>query len=98
MKIKDNNLITVPKHEHQWYQQEIALGHDVWTSRTHKEFGKYKIGQIYQSEFGIRLKVIEVNREEFSTTHPNYQNLTPLQKQQLKQAKFYDHVKLRPIN
>lgn len=91
-------LITFPKKEHKHYKQALLAGKDVWTSRIDKELGRYKIGQIYQSEFGINLQVIEVIREKFSAKHPNYKNLTAYQKKQLYRAMFYDHVRLRPIS
>lgn len=91
-------IIIFPTKEHNQYKQALFAGKDVWTSRIGKELGRYKVGQIYQSEFGINLQVMEVNREKFSAKHPNYKNLTAYQKKQLYRAKIYDHVRLRPMN
>lgn len=92
------DIITFPKKEHNHYKQALLAGKDVWTSRINKELDCYKISQIYKSEFGINLQVMEVSREKFSSKHPNYKNLTTYQKKLLHQAMFYDHVRLRPIS
>ncbi|MAG10828.1 hypothetical protein CMI44_00750, partial [Candidatus Pacearchaeota archaeon] len=90
-------IIKFPKHEHKGYKKDIKEGKLLWTSRIGKEFNKYKVGEIYMSEFEIPLKIIKVNREEFSSKHPNYRNLTSAQKKQLKKAVFYDHIQLKPL-
>jgi hypothetical protein len=90
-------IIKFPKHEHKEYKEDIKKGKLIWTSRIDKEFNKYKIGEIYMSEFGIPLKVIKANKEKFSSKHPNYKNLTSTQKKKLKEAVFYDHIQLKPL-
>lgn len=92
-----NPRIKFPKHEHESYKKNLEKGKTVWTSRIDKEFNKYKVGEVYMSEFKIPLKVVKVNREKFSSKHPNYKNLTTTQQKQLKKAVFYDHIQLEPL-
>lgn len=101
----NNEVITFPRHEWDHYQTGLKTKTDVHTLRVFKEYKKYEVDQVYNTEWGWgQFKVIK--SEEFKTLneviekYPHYlYTTTKKQKEDIdvySQGKI-ERLTLRPV-
>ena len=67
-------FISFPKEEYKDYLERLNNNLVIYTTRVSAEVGKYKLGEIYSSNFGD-LKVISLKRYSNLKDHPFYDEL-----------------------
>jgi len=90
--ILESNIITFPKHEWDIYQDHLRNNQEISTLRIFKEFKKYKVGQIYNTEWGYgQFKVIKSeifnDLDQILQRYPYYNN-TMTNQQKLEVRKY----------
>ncbi len=77
-------FISFPKNEYEDYMARLRNNKVIYTTRVSSEVGKYKIGIVYQSDFG-NLKVVCLKHYEKLCHHPFYNELTQNQIREINQ-------------
>ena len=68
------NYINFPKSEYDDYLKRLTDNKVIYTTRVSSEVNKYKIGNIYKSDFG-NLKVVFLKHYSKLSNHPFYNEL-----------------------
>lgn len=75
-------FIDFPKCEYEAYLKRLNAGKVIYTTRVSSEVGKYSLGSIYSSPFGM-LKVVSLIHFKNLDSHPFLEELTPSQKEEI---------------
>jgi hypothetical protein len=89
--------MSFPVNEIQALQDRLCKRGFIGTTRVSDEFGKYKVGEIVDSDLGP-LKVYEVIRYKNGTKHPYYDELTHEQVNLLSNYNDFEYITLRQVN
>jgi len=96
--IQENNnieTITFPKDEWNSVKRRLNEGKKVHSIRVDKEYGKYKLGQIYKTEWGQLVKVIGIKRLKSINEYLYFNELTPEQSEYLKNKNKLEHITIK---
>jgi hypothetical protein len=90
------NCITFPKNE--WVNIRIRLNENkpIWTIRVDKEYGKYKVGDILETEWDDKIEIISVKKIDsgIKELEKEYQFFNELTKEMIKELKPYTSMEL----
>lgn len=91
-------MINFPKSEHKNLINRLNKNKPIYTTRVSKEKGKYKENEIYQSQWGDLLEIIDVKTFKDIKNHPFYNELTKPQIKVISNYDGFDLVKLRRVD
>lgn len=79
------DLMTFPKNEHYSIIERLNQGKICYTTRVFKELGKYKAGVEYNTPWNQTIIVIQIQKFNIIVDHPFYNELTPVQREEIYQ-------------
>ena len=91
------NIITFPKNEWIDIKKRLNDNNTVSTIRIHKEFGKYKKGTVYKTEWGDTIKILDVKKINNIKQYEFYKDLTQDMLNQIGNVNKLEVIKLRKI-
>jgi len=91
-------IITFPKAEYNSLTNRLAQGKPIMTTRVSLEKDKYKVGKVYRSDLGVKLKVVSVKSYNSINEHPYLGELTSTQKNAISKYGPYDFIVLRKVS
>lgn len=89
--------ITFPKDEHKTILKGLETKNYFYTIRVDKEYNKYHIGDILNSDIGVKLKVLDVKNIKDIKEYQFYEYLTPSMIEYLTQFKKLNVIKLEKL-
>ncbi|MCL1787380.1 MAG: hypothetical protein FWG38_05285 [Defluviitaleaceae bacterium] len=76
--------MSFPEHEHEAIQNYLnELGY-CYTTRTYKEVGKYKVGELYKAPWSDVLKIDEVQKYYKISDRPFYNEMSDSEKEEIR--------------
>ena len=79
-------MMSFPRDEYEFYKEMLDKGEPMGTTRTYREYGKYKLGHIYRTprQIGHRILITQIDELARIEDHPSFASMTQAQVAQIR--------------